>query len=332
MKKIFISLLAVATLAACSKSEVSYEPADAIGFQVVSGKMTKAAITGTDYPTGLNMFVFAQTSDNTAGTADYLDNAEFAYNSSVAQDGKNLWAGTPAPYYWPNVKELHFAGVSKSGNVNVNGVTPSYLNGTITIDGYEAASGTSAAADNDLMWFPKTADSYGKGTKYVPVVMKHACSWITIKLWGDDYTAGKYNVTDIHIEGLTTKGKVECSNAAVWTLSTENADKGKTFTVFTGSEVLPATATEQGFETVTDNTIVLPNQVPGTLSITYEYESQADETIEETVTGSLKYSGENVWQPGYHYTYTVKITASQILIAPTAEAWTPSGNHEVTVE
>ncbi len=334
MKKIIVSVFAAAALAACTKYEVQYDQPESIGFQIVSGKMTKAAVDDTDYPTGLNIYVFAQTSDNAAGTADYLDNAEFKYESSATQDGKNLWAGADGPYYWPNVKTLYFAGVSKSGNVGIS-VVPAYQGGKIVIDGYEAASGTSVEAYNDLLWFPKTAESYGKGTPYVPVVMKHACSWITIKLWGDDYTAGKYNVTDIHIEGLTTKGRAELGSTAEWILSTEAADTDKVFTVFTGNEELPDRATEQGFETVADNTIVLPNQVPGTLYITYQYESQAGETIEETVSGSLKYNGDDAWQPGYHYTYTVQITASQILIAPEVADWTPSpatGGHEVAVQ
>ena len=55
MKKIIISMMAVAALAACSKSEVAFEQPDAIGFQVVTGKMTKAAVADNVYPEELNM-------------------------------------------------------------------------------------------------------------------------------------------------------------------------------------------------------------------------------------------------------------------------------------
>ena len=339
MKKIFFSLFAIAAIAACTKSEVAYEQPDAIGFQVVNGKMTKAAVEGTAYPEDLNMYVFAMTTDGN-GSADYLDNAQFA-KFSVAKDGTtNLWGGTPDPYYWPNVKKLHFAGVSKSGNVN-NGAVPTYsAEKGITIDGYECTPGAEVdgepvEGDNDLMWFPKTQSSYGKGTEYVPVKMYHACSWITIKMAGDGWTAGKYTITDIHIEGLTTKGKVDLAATASWTLSTDQAYTGKQFDVFTGSNTLSKDATAEGFEDVENNTIVLPNQVPGTLSVTYEFDSQAEEIIKETVTGSLKYDAAgSVWQPGIHYTYTVTITASQILIAPTVDGWdTPtSGDFDVEVQ
>ena len=342
MKKIIISMMAVAALAACSKSEVAFEQPDAIGFQVVTGKMTKAAVADNVYPEALNMYVFAMTETDGGvanTTADYLKNAEFA--KVLVSNGQNLWGGwldgTAYPYYWPNVKKLYFAGVSKSGNVN-NGAVPTYNSGTITINGYQPGVGTTDLGDSDLMWFPTTGESYGKGTVSVPVVMKHACSWITVKMAGDEWTAGRYTITDIHIEGLTTKGNVELkATAADWTLSADAADQNKTFTVYSNAtgKALSTTATAEGFENIVNNTVVLPEQVPGTLSITYHFESQAGEKIEETVTGSLKFNGEAAWVAGTHYIYTVTITASQILIAPTVETWTPSpaeGGHGVTVQ
>ena len=339
MKKIIISMMAVAAMAACTKSDVAFEQPDAIGFHVVTGKMTKAAVADHVYPETLNMYVFAMTETDGEGantTADYLKNAEFA------KVDQNLWGGWlngAYPYYWPNVKKLYFAGVSKSGNVN-NGATeatPVYNDGTITIQGYQPGVGTTALGNNDLMWFPTTDDSYGKGTVSVPVVMQHACSWITVKMAGDEWTAGKYTITDIHIEGLTTKGDVALNDDADWTLSENADDKNKTFSVYSDEtgNVLSTTATEVGFENIANNTVVLPEQVPGTLSITYNFESQAGETITETVTGSLNFDGENTWVAGTHYIYTVTITANQILIAPTVQTWTPSpaaGGHGVTVQ
>lgn len=351
MKKIVFSLLAVAALAACSKSEVAYDQPDAIGFQVVTGKMTKAAVADNKYPENLNMYVFAMTEVKTEAEvegqvvttvspnteADYLDNAEFA--KVLVSNSQNLWGGwlnnDAYPYYWPNVKKLYFAGVSKSGNVtNATDATagvPVYNNGTITIEGYQPGVGTSVRGDNDLMWFPTTKDSYGKGTASVPVVMKHACSWITIKMAGDP----KYKITDIHIEGLTTKGDVALSADADWTLSTVDADKNQKFSVYADPEGTALSSTPTAIETVPNNTVVLPEQVPGTLSISYYFMSPANQRIDETVTGSLKFDNETPWAAGVHYTYTVTIDNQQILIAPKVESWTPSpenGGHTVTVQ
>ena len=302
-------MMAVAALAACSKSVIDYEPTDEIGFQVVNGKMTKAVVEGTEYPKDLNMYVFAMTAKETKdadgnvvttpnNTANFLNNAEFAHISSTLWGG---WKdGNPNPYYWPNVEKLCFAGISKSGNVN-NGVIPVYENGVITVNGYVQDP---ANEYNDLMWFPTTPTAYGKGTANVPVDMLHACSWVTIKLEGDAYTAGNYVVTDIKISGLATMGNVELEKTANWKLTNSN----QTFIVLKGGKTaLPAAgnATEEGFETTPDNTIVIPNQVPGTLHITYKFKTQADVELSETVTGSLEFddkktlvkdSGENQYQ------------------------------------
>lgn len=351
MKKFIFSLVAFAAIAACTKSEIQYEQnTDTIGFQIVSGKMTKAAVVTNNYPENLNMYVFAMTElqNGTANTtADYLKNAEFA---KVKTDGGiNLWGGwdssaeKEAPYYWPNVKNLYFAGVSKSGNIN-SGATPTYNNGAISVNGYVSSPGTTTLGDNDLMWFPTTDISYGKlnrNNDKVPVEMLHACSWITVKVGGDS----QYTIKDIHIEGLTTKANVTLAESAEWDLFTavdpdnptaeETQYLNQNFSIFTDSKQLATTATAEGFEDIENNTIVIPNQIPGTLSITYTFESQAEETIEETVTGSLKFDSDTPWAPGVHYTYTVTITASKILIAPTASTWEPSpasGGHDVTVQ
>lgn len=336
MKKIFFSLFAVAAIAACTKSEMTYEESDAIGFQVVTGKMTKASVTNNVYPDALNMYVFAMT-ETAPGvpniSADYLNNAEFA--KVLETNGQKLWGGwlddAAYPYYWPNVKKLYFAGVSKSGNVN-NGAVPAYSNGTITINGYEPGVGTDVPGDNDLMWFPTTPRSYGKGdVDAVTAVMKHACSWITIKMAGDP----KYKITDIHIEGLTTKGNVALNADADWTLSTVDADKNQTFSVYANATGTELSSTPTAIETVPNNTVVLPEQVPGTLSISYYFTSPAGVRIDETVTGSLEFSGETAWAAGTHYTYTVTIDNQKILIAPEVTDWTPSpeeGSHGVTVQ
>lgn len=351
MKKILLAISAIAVLAACTKSEVEFTQADEIGFIPVARMNTKAAVINNEYPTGLDIFVFAQTDETSVTTANYLNNARFGFSQAATNSAGtstengttvNLWAGDPNPYYWPNEKKLFFAGVSESGNINATGgVTPTYANGSITVDGYVATPGTVALGDNDLMWFPKTSESYGKGTKYVPVTMKHACSWITIKLVGDSVTGGNYTVTDIKISGLTTKGNVTLGTDASWTLSTEAGYTAQEFDVFTpetgtiGKALPKETATEDGFETIKNNTIVLPNQVPGTLSITYQFTTQAGNTLTETVTGSLKYDNDKQWVAGTHYTYTVTIGAEQILIDPTVTVWTPSpseGGHTVTVQ
>ena len=265
MKKIFFSVLAIAAIAACSKSEVQYTDQQLeIGFAPVSKISTKAAVADTDYPINLDMFVFAN-----AGIADdeistysevYFRNARF-----TNKDG-GVFGGTPNSYYWPNVKGLIFSGVSESGNVNKSIVVtpavgetpaveipasvPSYAyfagDGTnpaewqIGLAGYTPYVGTSTQGDNDLMWFPTTTsfgkeDVMGDGNDGdIDVEMKHACAWVTININGDAVTGvpgdDAWKVTEVKFNNLVQIGDVKLGGNAVWTISdpTSPADNEKT--------------------------------------------------------------------------------------------------------
>lgn len=354
MKKILVSFLAIAALVGCSKADITYDDQlQEIGFTPYSKKSVKSAVTTTDYPNTLNMYVFAQAgaagaTDVTTYNEPYFKNAEFNDKSTNQADG--IFSGTAQPYYWPNVKRLIFSGVSASGNVN-NGVTPTYAkNATtnaweITLNGYKPGTGTTKLGDNDLMWFPTTA-SYSKdeivGTGkpgHVDVTMKHACSWITINMKGDEITGAEnttWKIKSLSINGLSLSGDVVLGENADWDNLSSASDKP--FTVFNGSKELTKAATP--FENISNNTIVIP-QTPTTLTIVYEFVSQkggasdgkdiiieetktVDLTLADTVTGKDD-QGNDIkggnWLPGVHYTYNITIGTSEILIDPAVLNW-----------
>ena len=358
MKKIFFSIVALAALAACTKSEVAYEPTDEIGFMAVAGNMTKTAVEGTAYPTSLNMFIYAETEDNEL----YIENGEFKHKGAYqtvtgdTQHDKNpnVWAGwdgsTWYPYYWPNTKKLHFAGYTKSGNVTDADVDYDFTNETLTIEGYQPGNGV----DNDLMFFPLTAD-YGKGDKYVPVNMYHTCAWITFLVKGDGVTGitgSTYSVNSLTITDIYETGDLTCTEDNVqWDYTDNSYPKTATSTVLTnGSNVsLAGTYTDEdtvapvSAETNRGSTVLLP-QVPGKLNLKYSYTSPAEVTVSEEVVLDLgldaKVEDDNTtdnvdktpWEAGKHYIYTITIKANEILIAPSvAVDWT-DGNFNVTVE
>ena len=70
MKKIIISMMAVAALAACTKSEIQYEPSGEISFAPVAKNVTKsvAGYNGETFdgvfPTNVNLYVFANASND----------------------------------------------------------------------------------------------------------------------------------------------------------------------------------------------------------------------------------------------------------------------------
>lgn len=360
MKKILVSILAVAALVGCSKADITYDDQpQEIGFTPYSKKSVKSAVTTTDYPNTLNMYVFAQAgapdaTTNAAFTEPYFRNAEFndkSVNPSAEVDESNgIFSGTAQPYYWPNVKRLIFSGISKSGNVNATteGAVPTYAYNTddsewqITLNGYAPGAGSATIGDNDLMWFPTTT-SYSKddiiGTDkagHVDVTMKHACSWITIKIKGDAITGVNnttWKIQNLTIESLAQSGNVILGDAADWTPSSTTSPLA--FYVNNDNNI----ATNDGKALTTslvDYTqlgnkcydLVLVPQGVKYLTIKYNYISQTGlDPITEEKSILLSYGKnsdgtEKAWQPGVHYTYNITIGTSEILIEPTTTEWT----------
>ncbi len=351
MKKIIISMMAVAALAACTKSEVAYEQTGEIAFSPVASNVTKsvAGYNGETFdgvfPTNVNLYVFASAL-NDAGTAwddQYFANALFVWDAdkgtedSQTFDGKNYdtegaYAGQPTRY-WPNVKTLKFAGYSDACNVSTLTATMNDDLSTLTIEDYVQDNTKTAEGANDLMWFPVTS-AYGKSEGEIPAQMKHACSWITINVAGDDVTAtyttseGESETThtgwtlnSLVVKTLKHSGKVVCNaTTAQWTLAGAGTDEDyyRAGTTFTEEYVK--------YEKNTNNFIVLP-QEPTDLEVNYTYTSDETNnlTLTETKSVSLDYDAAGTaWQPGVHYIYNVLITATEILIDPVVVEWTES--------
>ena len=362
MKKIFFSIVALAALAACTKSEVAYEQPSEIGFKAVAGNMTKAAVDGTVYPTTLDMYVYAWTTDFAPADdnyyPNYINNGLFVCKDKTFQDytekvdgtGRNpiVWGGE-IPYYWPNTKSLHFAGYSASGNVATISPTYDCRSNILSITGYTPGTGD----NNDLMVFPSTATAtpagYDKNTDYVPVYMYHTCAWISFLVKGDSVTGAagsNYAVTNITITDIDATADLTYNGTTiVWN---NNTDSDATSAVLSSSISLSGTgetgANAAVAETTPNSTILIP-QAPGKLSLTYTYTSPAQKPITETITGLDLALDERVvdtntgdevektpWEAGKHYIYTITIKANEILIAPSvAVDWT-DGNFNVTVE
>lgn len=345
MKKIFFSLVALAALAACSKSEIQYEPAGEISFAPVAKNATKS-VAGYDgetfdgvFPTDVDLYVFANASNDegTAWDSPYFANAQFEWNSAKGVEGVQgtvatvgAYAGTPTRY-WPNVKTLKFAGYSDACGVEKN-ATMDFANNVLTIPAYtQDNENYTAEGANDLMWFSRT-EAYSKQSDEIAAQMKHACSWITINVAGDNVTANNWTLNSLVVKTLKHSGSVDCDGAtASWTLTSEKTDEvyynaGTTFT----KEYVK-------YENTANNFIVLP-QTPTSLDVTYTYTSQEAIgttpaiTLTETKNVPLTLQNSEVWSPGVHYIYNVMITATEILIDPVVVEWTEHANNPLQKE
>ena len=334
MKKIFAMMLAAAAMASCSTSEIEYENPKEIGFTAVANNISRTVVDGTVYPTSLDMYVYAWTADNAATDANYIINGKFKNKEG------NVWGGE-TPYYWPNVKTLHFAGYSASGNVSSATVAYNCTANQLSITGYAPGTSTDAGA-NDLMYFPSTKATnpagYDKETTSVPVNMYHTCSWITFKVKGDAVTGANgstYQVTDLQITGIDQTANVTCGAlnngvpSITWSENTTQTEAHPvTLSTSLGKLTTTATNVEEG------NNIVLIPQTPGKLTLTYSYTSPAGQTITETKENiALKLDEANSqWEPGKHYIYTITIKANEILITPSAVDWADQNDKDITVE
>ena len=343
MKKIFFSLVALAALAACSKSEVEYEEATAIRFAPVAHNITKSVAGVNDngthkatFPTDQDLYIFAVAQDQNAdGTfkdtwSTYLNDAQFI-SSRISDNG--VYEGNE-PYYWPNVKPLKFAGYSEACNSASLNPTMNFTDNKLTITEYvQNNKDNTAEGTNDLMWFPCDGVSYTKASGAVPATMKHACSWITVKIIGDGVTGDNYKIHNLTINDLYHVGEAVCGNTtATWTTSGTTADE-ELFSDVDG-EIFPKdkkadnTSNEpKVFENVANNMVIIP-QKPTSINITYSYVPQEGvAAITEVVKDlDLKITEEatdakNLWESGKHYVYTITITATEILIDPKVAKW-----------
>ena len=347
MKKLFISVLAVAAAVACTKTNVDFEQSAEIGFSPVAGMISKAAITNGVYPTGQPIGIWSnydggiaadQTPNYTTNfKTAYLADAKFIYKQDV--DGKNAWGGQTA-YYWPTNGSLVFAGYSMPASGSV-GTSRSYdfAYDKMTITGYTQSNET--ASTFDLLWFGRTNKSYNyrNATKAVPVTFKHALSWITIKVQGDATSASATNpwkITSVVMNDVNTVGDAELTASATDPVVWKNWAAPMDMTIFTGAEQPLKDKEAKTIETTENGTVVIP-QKPLQLTVTYTYKTPADVVITETKTVSLKITDKeddttNVWKGGVHYTYTLTFKSNEILVAPTVSKWTEETVPGVTVE
>ena len=345
MKKIFISLLAVAALAACTKSEVAYEAANEISFAPVAKNITKGAVGTVDgkgtYPTAQPLGVYANYGADAPSanatvanyTTKFLENVKFTYNTPAGAWG--------AGESWPANGSLIFAGYAIPASGTPSGTYAyDFASDKLTITGYTQSNET--ANTFDLGWFNRTPASYNyrNSANAVPVTLSHALAWVEIKVQGEGTTVAAGNpwtIKSMTLNNVYTTGDAVCTGSGADAAKWDKQATPKSMTVFTGAQ--PLTATAEVCETTGAGTVVIP-QTPtavdattpvATLTVTYTYKSPAGVDMPlQTATVPLVVDGG--WKSGYKYTYTLTFKASEILIAPDYDKWADGGNQTIVVE
>ena len=324
MKKLFLSILAVAALASCSKTESAYVDQDQeIKVSPVTAMTTKAnvlaAIDGTTYPVAENFDVYAYWANENAGSTftsgtDYLTGT----TTGVEFTNKGLYWGGTTTYYWPKNGSLRFAAYSPS-SVDM---THNLATDTYAVANYEQPYETSQTWD--LLVAP-TSPSYTAQTaaENVSVVFEHALSWITLQVVAKDADAAKaFDIKKVTINDVVTKANLSAvmsgsDKGMNWTLT----DTKNGYVVYKGSQAVTSEATV--IETVNQGTLVIPQ---GTTSVTVDYTQNALEGTPElagqSVTVDLVLDKDNTpWEAGKHYIYTLIFGLDEILINPSVVDW-----------
>ena len=368
MKKIFFSIVALAALAACTKSEVAYEASAEIGFAPAVKNITKAAMAeGATLSADNNLGIWAfwngvtgsapETNATYATYTDaYLADALFI-NRTTTNGGSTTptanWGGETS-YPWPTNGALVFAGYNKPADAGFS-ASYSFIDNAQTTDVNEENTmtftnymqSTDLANTFDLCWFGRTASSYNNRTNgnAVSVTMSHALTWITIKVKGDATTTvtdKEWIVTKVTLNSVNTVGTTgTCKFAgdpvkptATWT-STTPAN------IVVNSAEQELTDEAVAYESTTNGLVVIP-QAPVMLEVEYKYPvsgvyKNGKATINLSLSGHKDMDGNAIaqtidtWKSGTHYIYTLLFKANEILIAPQYGEWAES-NYGVTVE
>ena len=354
MKKVLTAALAIAAMAACTKSNVEFNQQNEIAFQPVTQKATKAAVVGTNYPTAeaYNFNVWAWWGAAGATTIDSFSTVYINDQTFKAKDNV-VWGGV-TPYYWPTTGSLYFAGYSPASvqkPISVNGQTVNSISynkdsKTLTATAYQQSSDISNTVD--FMWFHLTDRSYDRTTASVPVKFHHALSWLSFRFnLQTSATPESWTVKSVKLTGIETKGNFTATKGA-----TANEQGNAEWSAWSDTEEVPVYWNNEGYNvkyvtneydpvandpSVLENTkngvLVLPQScAPADAKVVIEFQQVAPSgaVVPQTKTLKLGNAGDS-WLPGKHYIYTVTFGAEEILIAPTVVDWDPVSDLAVPV-
>ena len=324
MKKIFFSLLAIAALASCAKTEdVFTEGESEIKLVPVTALQTKAqylgAVDGITYPVQENFDVYAYWKNVPAGQ-EFVDGTMFLEGAAAGgaefTNKGNYWGGC-VNYYWPKNGSLRFAAYSPA-HLDVDHV----LDGDFYSVAYEQPSNT--AQTWDFLVAP-TSPSYSMmtATEQVAIEFQHALSWITLKVVAKDADAAQaFDITKVTINDVkTTADFAARMGDGIQYNEWANQDTPADYVVFEGNQAVTQTVTN--IETTAAGTLVIPQE---TTSVTIEFDQYGingtADTPGMTVTLDLVLDTDNTpWEPGKHYNYNLVFGLDEILINPSVADW-----------
>ena len=345
MKKVFVTFLAVASVIACTKSNVEFEETTEIGLKPVAHNVTKSMMIGKSFAPSesFNVWALYKPVNPATSIADWTKTAE---NQTTYIDEKEFfnkdattWKGKTS-YYCLKMGSLLFAGYYPTSIKDQVEYTFDANNNKMVIsncvpDRVLPAKGETTTYTEDLMYANMTPASVAKND--VSLDFKHALSWITVKVKqsevGPKIIVDNVNFTNVYPQGTATVDNMPVNNVSKgieWVTAGTAAsvpvlEETRTVVV-DDSEVKKVgyVLTTQDY-TLAYEPLFIPQPMT-TMVITYTIESGDGSSFQETKTvdlSGLKTDDTDKWEAGKHYTYTISIGTTEILIAPEVTDWVP---------
>lgn len=339
---IFAALSAGALLlAGCTKTEVTEMPdGRAIIF---SNFVTNAVKAPVDASEDLSAFYVY---GNYAAENVFINQLV-----NVSWDGGTSTCTYTPSKFWVDNQPYYFAAYS-DGNAKLDNGAVTYSQHHLEID---YTVGTEADFEGDLLY--AYADGSGAGYIYdgikamqpVPFTFKHILSKITFSFTkAADLNGVDLTVTDLKVTANTsgTFTGTDLGGAAQYPLSAWGTPGTPEEVSFDCASLVldDANNVTAGMAPVADETshVFIPQSVTGyTVKFTVTYDDPTTEEVDnESLSFDVSIAGtQDVnWKPGYHYTYTARIKASNLDLEPIVftvtevSGWTPEPVDDIVGE
>ena len=312
MKRFFIlASAAIVALASCAKTEVVYnEQPQEIGFKQITGAMTKGL---TDVNDG-TMGVFAQynNTETNQTNVEYFDNTSFSEKETSGQ-----WHANPAKY-WPVQGTLDFTVYAPYNATNgVVVYTPATTANTLVINVPDNKPTTTTPSQTDWLYGASRYIGKSKTDNEMTVNLTHALSKISVTIKCAESNAGVFTIQSLSLADTRQSGTLtitydETSHVGTCTPSAASSAYTHNYAKLGGAEInnTAVTTTAQSFEDI------LAFPAAGTKYLTLSYNMSGSGAALQA-----KVAINDEWQTGKNYTYAITLTATEIILTPSATEW-----------
>lgn len=294
MKKFFFcAAAAIVALASCSKTQVVYNDApEEIGFKAVTGAITKAVQTASEFNQDMGVIAYQSGLTNV-----YFTNAQF---TEKTVDATTTWNGV-TPQYWPIDSSLDFFVYSP---YQETGVTPTNTAESKTL-AVEIAN--NSTAQNDYLYSDTYITGKSKTNGNIPVDFDHALAYVTVNFSGDDVIT----LIDAKLNGTYQSGTYTVTYGN--TTSVAWSDQSTSTNLDLNEGILTSDYATSWLVVPEDN-----NNAANTITFNYTIAGMTGDAISKEIALS------ETWAAGTHYTYNVTIGANEIkFTVHSVEGWTP---------